>query len=108
MNIIGFVLITGVFVSYLAMLFVLHRFTYKTWIFDSCVVIGMVLGAAAWLQEGDNWLSWSTIALGIVWFLVSRHELRIIGSKELNLHAGDKVPPWNLLKQMAYNLPSKT
>ena len=34
MTVVGFIIILGVFISYLSMLFVLHRFTYKTWIFD--------------------------------------------------------------------------
>ncbi len=98
MSAIGLVIILGVFISYLAMLFVFHRFTYKTWIFDVAVGVGMVLGAAGWIQAGGNWFSWSTIALGLIWFLVSRAELRIVGSKELNLRVGDQVPAMTLNK----------
>ena len=98
MAIVGFILILAVLVSYLSMLFVLHRFTYKTWVFDVGVVIGMALGAAGWFQSGGSWLAWTTIALGVIWFLVSRTELRIMGSKELNLRVGDKVPAMALLK----------
>ena len=98
MTVVGFIIILGVFVSYLAMLFVLHRFTYKTWIFDVAVGAGMVMGIASWFQENGNWLSWITIALGAIWFLVSRNELRIVGSKELNLRAGDKVPSMTFMK----------
>ena len=92
MTVVGLIVILGVIMSYLAMIFVLRRFTYKTWVFDLAVGAGMVLGAASLLQKGGSWLSWSTITLGIIWFLVSRAELRIVGSKELHLHAGDKVP----------------
>lgn len=98
MTIFGFIIIIGVFTSYLTMLFVLHRFTYKTWVFDFAVVAGMVIGVSSWFQARGSWLSWSTIALGIIWFLVSRTELRIVGSKELNLHVGDKVPPMAFVK----------
>jgi peroxiredoxin len=98
MIILGFVIILSVFVAYFAMLFVFHRFTYKTWIFDSGVVIGMALAAANWLQAGGSWLTWSTIALGVIWFVVSRTELRIIGSKELNLHVGDTVPAMTFMR----------
>jgi peroxiredoxin len=42
-------------------------------------------------------LLWSTIALGIGWFL-SKSELRIVGSKELHLRVGDKVPTMTFLK----------
>ena len=95
---IGFVIILGAIVSYLTMIFVLHRFTYRTWVIDVAVGAGMVMGALSWFQEDGSWLSWSTITLGIVWFLVSRIELRIVGSKRLNLREGDKVPAMAFLK----------
>jgi peroxiredoxin len=98
MAMLGFVIILGVIVSYFAMIFVLYRFTYKTWIFDVAVGAGMVIGASSWFQGDGRWLSWSTIALVIVWFLVSRIELRIVGSKELNLRVGDKLPAMAFLK----------
>jgi peroxiredoxin len=98
MTVLGLALILGAIISYLAMIFVLHRFTYKTWTFDVAVGAGMVLGASSWFQGGGSWLSWSTIALGIIWFLVSRIELRIVGSKELDLRVGDKVPAMTFLK----------
>ena len=98
MAIAGFIVVLGVLISYLTMLFVLHRFTYKTWIFDVAAVAGMIMSAASWFQEGGSWLSWSTIILGVIWFLVSRTELRIVGSKELNLRVGDTVPAMTFLK----------
>jgi len=98
MTVFGFIIIIGAFISYLSMLFVLHRFTYKTWVFDFTVAAGMLLGVTSWFQARSNWLSWSTIALGAIWFLVSRTELRIVGSKELNLHVGDKVLPMAFMK----------
>ena len=98
MTIIGFIIILGVIISYLTMIFVLHRFTYKTWIFDVAVGAGMVMGVSSWFQEGGSWLSWSTITLGIMWFLGSRIELRIVGSKELNLRVGDTMPAMDFLK----------
>lgn len=98
MAILGLIIILGVNISYLTMIFVLHRFTYKTWIFDVAVGAGMVLGAASWFQAGGSWLSWSTITLGILWFLMSRIELRIVGSKALNLRVGDTMPAMAFLK----------
>ena len=98
MAILGCIIILGVNISYLTMLFVLHRFTYKTWIFDVAVGAGIVLGVLSWFQEGGSWLSWITITLGILWFLMSRIELRIVGSKELNLRVGDKMPAMAFLK----------
>jgi len=98
MTVTGFIVILGVFTAYLIMLFVLHRFTYKTWVFDVAVGAGMVMGILSWFQEDVNLLSWVTIALGALWFLVSRNELRIVGSKELHLRAGDKVPSMTFTK----------
>jgi peroxiredoxin len=89
---IGFLVILSVIIAYLTMIFVLHRFTYKTWMFDVAVGAGMIIGASSWLLAGGGWLPWSTITLGIIWFLVSRLELRIVDSQELNLRTGDTVP----------------
>lgn len=44
--------ILGVIISYLTMIFVLHRFTYKTWMFDVAVGAGMVLGVSSWFLAG--------------------------------------------------------
>jgi peroxiredoxin len=98
MTIAGFIIVLGVLISYLTMIFVLHRFTYKTWIFDVAAGAGMVMGIVSWFQKDGSWLSWSTITLGVIWFLVSRIELRIHGSKELNLRVGDIVPAMTFLK----------
>ena len=98
MTIIGFIIILSVVVLYFAMMFVFHRFTYKTWVFDIGVIIGMVIGFVNWLQASDSQFPWGTVTLGIVWFLVSRIELKLIGSKELSLHMGDKLPPMAFIK----------
>jgi hypothetical protein len=55
MTILGFLAVLGllviltVIVAYLTMIFMLHRFTYRTWMFDAAVGAGMILGAASWL-----------------------------------------------------------
>jgi peroxiredoxin len=98
MAILGLIIILAVNIAYLTMIFVFHRFTYKTWIFDVAVGAGMVIGALSWFLEGGSWLSWITIILGILWFLMSRIELRIVGSKELNLRVGNTMPAMAFLK----------
>ena len=97
MTIAGFLIVLAGVLSYFFMLFVLHSFTYKTWIFDAVIGMGMVVGVLSWFQSGTNWLSWGTILLGVIWFLVSRAELRIMGSKELNLRVGNDVPAMTFL-----------
>lgn len=94
----GFIIVLGALISYLAMLFLLHRFTYKTWIFDVAVGAGLVMAITGWLQEGGSWLAWSTMILGVIWFLVLKNELRLVGSKELYLRVGDEVPAMSFLK----------
>lgn len=93
MSVIGFIITLVGFLSYFIMIGAFHRFTYKTWIFDSVVGVGMILGVLSWLLQGSSWLTWSTIIVGLLWFLITRNELRIPGSKELNLRVGDRVPP---------------
>src|ERR1051326_4723851 len=83
MAIIGCIVILSVILSYLTMIFVLHRFTYRTWMFDVVVGAGMILGASSW-------------------FLVTRIELRILGSKELTLRVGDKMPSMAFLTTDGY------
>jgi peroxiredoxin len=89
---LGVLVILSVIVAYLTMIFVLHRFTYRTWMFDAAVGAGMILGAASWLLAGGGWLPGSTIALGVFWFLVTRLELRLVGSQDLHLRVGEHVP----------------
>ena len=98
MTVIGFIIILGVIFSYFTMMFVFHRFTYKTWIFDALIGVGMVMVITSWFQEGGNWLLWIAIAHGVIWFLVSRAELRIVGSNKLNLSVGDNLPAMTFFK----------
>ena len=45
----GLLLVLAAYVSYLVMLFVLHRFTYRTWLFHVTVIAGMLLALAGLL-----------------------------------------------------------
>ena len=93
-SLMGLSVVLAVFVAYVAMLFLLHRFTYRTWIFHAGVIAGMtlaVLGAAL----GDNPLiSVVVVALGLAWFVITRRELGISGSRTLTLRVGDPMPPF--------------
>ena len=46
----GLFLVLAAYVSYLVMLFVLHRFTYQTWLFHVAVIAGMLLALAGLLN----------------------------------------------------------
>ncbi len=93
----GLLVLVGI-LAYLAWIFGFHRFSYRTWIFDAVVEAGMLLAAANWFQRGGDWLSQATILLGLLWFVVSRVELRLRGSKELRLRVGDPLPAMDFVR----------
>ena len=88
--------LAGIF-SYLMLIFVLHRFTYRTWIFDAVVGVGMALAIIGWAIGDSGMAALSTVFLGGVWFLVSKHELKLVGSQQLRLRKGDRVPSFTVL-----------
>lgn len=92
MSIFGFVLVLGGMLSYLIMLFILKRFTYKTWIFDAIIGTGLAVGILRLFQnETTIWELWA-IGLGVFWFAWTRYELKLQGSKDLLLKSGTEVP----------------
>lgn len=88
--------LTGIF-SYFILLFELHRFTYRTWVFDALVGAGTALAAVGWGISDSGMVALTTVFLGGVWFLVSRRELKLVGSRRLKLRKGDRVPAFTLL-----------
>lgn len=88
--------LTGIF-SYLILLFVLHRFTYRTWVFNAIVGAGMALAVMGWGIGDSGMVALTAVFLGGVWFLVSRRELKLVGSQHLRLRKGDRVPAFTLL-----------
>ncbi len=98
MALIGGLLVPAAILTYFIRVFVFLRFSYKTWIFDAVVVLGMAIAALAWIQQGGSGLTWGAMLLGLVWFAVSRLELTVRGSKQLKLRVGDPVPAMSLWK----------
>ncbi len=86
------VVVLAGFVAYAALLFVIHRFTYRTWAFDSVVALGMLLAAAGWISGAVDVTGGVALAAGVAWFPLTRRELRIRGSEKLNLRPGDQFP----------------
>ena len=84
-SIVGLVVVVGVIVAYAVMLFVLHTFTYRTWIFDGAVVNGMLLAVVGWVTEGPNVAAGIAMAVGAAWFRLVRRELPIRGSEQLKI-----------------------
>ena len=97
MTIIGLLIILTGFFSYLILLFVIHRFTYRTWIFDVIIGLGIAATFIGWIYGGNTVMTLITVILGVAWFPITRHELNLTGSKHLKLRVGDRLPQLNLL-----------
>lgn len=95
--ILGLLFVLAGLFSYLILIFVLHRFTYRTWIFDVIVVAGMALAIIGWAISDSRVMALTTVFLGGFWFLFTRHELRLVGSQRLKLRKGDRIPAFTLL-----------
>ncbi len=93
----GLLIILYGYSSYLILLFVIHRFTYRTWIFDVIIGLGIASTFMGWILGGNVVVTLISVVLGVVWFPVTRHELKLTGSKHLNLRVGDHLPQINLL-----------
>lgn len=97
LTVFGLVLVLAAVVAYAVMLFVFQRFTYRTWIFDGLVALGMLLAAAGWAIRGSDVPAVVALVIGAGWYPFSRRELQIRGSDHLNLQPGDPLPPMALL-----------
>jgi peroxiredoxin len=94
---IGLIIVLAGFFSYLMLLFVIHRFTYRTWIFDVIIGLGIAAALIGWIFGGNAAVTLITVILGVAWFPVTRHELKLTGSKHLKLRVGDRLPSLSLL-----------
>lgn len=89
---LGLLIVVGAVTAYLGLLFVIHGFTYRTGIFHGAVAAGMVLALIGWLAWDGGALALAALLIGVVWFLVAWHELRLVGSTGLAVRAGDPMP----------------
>lgn len=94
---VGLVVVVGTIVAYALMLFVVHTFTYRTWIFDLSIAMGMVLALVGLVSGGANLASVVALAVGAVWFPLVRRELRIRGPEQLLVRRGDRFPAMNVV-----------
>jgi peroxiredoxin len=94
---VGLVVVLAAVAAYGSMLFVFHRFTYRTWLFDTVVVAGMLLAIAGWINNGVDVPGAVALVLGVLWFPLTRRELRIRGSQKLNLGPGDPFPSMSVV-----------
>lgn len=96
MGALGLVVVLAAIAAYATMLFVLERFTYRTWMFDGGVALGIVLAGAGSIADGLGGSGTIALLIGVGWFPFSRRELRIRGSQRLNVQPGDRLPEMSL------------
>jgi peroxiredoxin len=92
MALLGLALVVLGYGSYLAMLFLLRRFTYRTRLFDAVVIVGTVLALVGLATGAGGPPAWIAIVLGLAWYPVTRRELTLVGSERLTLRVGDRLP----------------
>lgn len=80
--------------AYLAMLFVLRRFTYRSWLFHSAVLGGISLAVVGWTRGGSVGVALAAVLAGAAWFVIANRELRLHGSPRLRVGRGDRFPPF--------------
>lgn len=96
MTAVGLLLVVAGALSYLALVFVVHRFTYRTWMFDAIVGAGMVVALIGWVLGGSGEVVLAAVVIGGAWFLATRQELKLVGSKGLKVRAGDRIPAFTV------------
>ncbi len=97
MTTIGLLLVLTGYFSYLLLLFVIHRFTYRTWIFDVIIGLGIAATLIGYAFGGNAVVIISSVILGAAWFPVTRQQLKLTGSNNLKLRVGDRLPHINSL-----------
>jgi peroxiredoxin len=94
---VGLGLVLLAVASYLVLLFVIHDFTYKTWLFDGVVSLGVILAGVGLVAGGSVAVTISAVVAGLVWFGLTRRELALKGSDRLKVRLGDRLPGFRLL-----------
>lgn len=98
MAVLGLAVVVLGYASYLAMLFVVRRFTYRTWIFHLVVVAGIALAVLAGILGDRGPATWIAVGLGVAWFVITRRELTLVGSRRMKLGTGDTLPAFAALR----------
>jgi peroxiredoxin len=92
-TVLGLLVVLAGFLAYLILLFVLRRFTYRTWIFHALVAVGASLALGGWALGGSRSSAGIAVALSGIWFAATTRELRLSGSNGLDVRVGDPLPP---------------
>jgi peroxiredoxin len=91
-GLLGLAVVAAGYLGYLAMLFVLRRFTYRTWLFDAVILAGVAIALLGIVGGGAGPATWIAVALGVAWYPVTRRELTLVGSDHLAIRPGDRLP----------------
>ena len=83
--------------SYLVLLFVIHDFTYRTWLFDVVVALGVILSGVGLVTGGSVAGTVGAAISGVAWFVMTRRERALKGSDRLKVRRGDRLPQFSLL-----------
>ena len=94
---VGLGLVLLAVASYLVLLFVIHDFTYETWLFDGVVSLGVILAVLGLVARGSIATTIVTVVSGLAWFVLTRRELALKGSDRLKVRPGDRLPGFKLL-----------
>ena len=94
---VGLGLVLLAIASYLALLFVIHDFTYRTWLFDGVVSLGAILAGVGLAAGGSIATTIVAFVCGLAWFVLTRRELALKGSDRLKVRPGDRLPRFTLL-----------
>lgn len=81
MAVLGVFLVVIGYGGYLAMLFVLRRFTYRTYLLHAVIILGIALALIGLAVGEKGPLAWIAIGLGLAWFPLTRRELTLVGSE---------------------------
>ena len=98
MGVLGLAVVVLGYGGYLAMLFALRRFTYRTWLFHAVILVGMALALFGLVVGNGGLPALIAIGLGVVWFPLTRRELTLVGSERLTIQPGDRLPRFAALR----------
>jgi len=97
MTTLGLLIVVTAIMAYFGLIFVLQRFTYRTWMFDVAIGSGVAVALIGLALGGNRGVALTALGLGVVWIIAKRTELRLRGSKHLKLRVGDRIPAMSVL-----------
>jgi peroxiredoxin len=88
---LGLVIAGGAVLTYLVML-QMHRFTYRSWLFNIPVAVGTIVSVFGWIQGDAAGPAIATISIAALWTYLMTWEIGVRGSDRLRIDVGDELP----------------